>query len=344
MNGRRIMDLAEKITTLRKQKGWSQEELANQLDISRQSVSKWESRMSVPDLDKILKLSAIFGVSTDYLLKNEIDDMGCNAVPSENFSEGQGYGTYGEEMPRNNARVVTWEEAENYMDITKAISRRIAAAISMYILSPVMLILLTGMSGEHIISMGEDSAAGMGLVILLCIVAAATVVVVFYGMKVSKYEYLEKEPIRLEQGLRSRVEQRKEEYEDTFRKFTTLGIALCILSVVPLFLALTFNMEEIFYIYAVSCLLVIVSCGAFFLVWAGSINGSFQKLLEEGDYTREKKQSSGIAGFYWCLITAAYLGASFLTKRWDMTWIIWPCAGVFWGAIAGLMAARKGRR
>lgn len=49
-----IMDFAEKIIMLRKQKGWSQEELATQLDISRQSVSKWESRMSVPDLDKVL--------------------------------------------------------------------------------------------------------------------------------------------------------------------------------------------------------------------------------------------------------------------------------------------------
>lgn len=49
-----IMDFAEKIIMLRKQKGWSQEELATQLDISRQSVSKWESRMSVPDLDKVI--------------------------------------------------------------------------------------------------------------------------------------------------------------------------------------------------------------------------------------------------------------------------------------------------
>ncbi|MCI7619014.1 MAG: helix-turn-helix domain-containing protein, partial [Firmicutes bacterium] len=46
------MSLAEKITMLRKQKGWSQEELSNQLDVSRQSVSKWESSASIPELDK----------------------------------------------------------------------------------------------------------------------------------------------------------------------------------------------------------------------------------------------------------------------------------------------------
>lgn len=61
------MILAEKIISLRKQMGWSQEELAGQLSVSRQSVSKWELGASIPDLDKILKMSELFGVSTDYL-------------------------------------------------------------------------------------------------------------------------------------------------------------------------------------------------------------------------------------------------------------------------------------
>ena len=67
------MILAEKIMEMRKKNGWSQEELAYQLGVSRQSVSKWESGASIPDLERILKLSEIFGVSTDYLLKEEIE-------------------------------------------------------------------------------------------------------------------------------------------------------------------------------------------------------------------------------------------------------------------------------
>lgn len=74
------MKLAEKIMALRKQRGWSQEELAQQLSVSRQSVSKWESGASVPDLDKILKMSEIFDVSTDALLKKEMDLNERNAV------------------------------------------------------------------------------------------------------------------------------------------------------------------------------------------------------------------------------------------------------------------------
>ena len=68
------MILGEKIVQLRKQRGWSQEELASQLGISRQSVSKWESGASIPDLDKIIKMSSLFGVTTDYLLKEEIEE------------------------------------------------------------------------------------------------------------------------------------------------------------------------------------------------------------------------------------------------------------------------------
>ena len=67
------MILAEKIMRLRKKNGWSQEELAGKLGVSRQSVSKWESAMSIPDLDKILAMSEIFEVSTDYLLKDSLE-------------------------------------------------------------------------------------------------------------------------------------------------------------------------------------------------------------------------------------------------------------------------------
>ena len=67
------MKLSEKMMILRKQKGWSQEELAEKLEVSRQAVSKWESGQASPDIEKILKISQLFEVSTDVLLKEEYD-------------------------------------------------------------------------------------------------------------------------------------------------------------------------------------------------------------------------------------------------------------------------------
>lgn len=79
------MILADKIINLRKKNGWSQEELAEKLNVSRQAVSKWEGAQSTPDLEKILLMSKIFGVTTDFLVKDEIEmeDISEDAENSE---------------------------------------------------------------------------------------------------------------------------------------------------------------------------------------------------------------------------------------------------------------------
>lgn len=70
------MEISEKILQLRKANHMTQEELAEKLDVSRQSVSKWESGQSVPDIDKLVSLSQIFQVTTDSLLKpSELDEL-----------------------------------------------------------------------------------------------------------------------------------------------------------------------------------------------------------------------------------------------------------------------------
>ena len=77
------MNISNRIIRLRKQKGWSQEELAEKLDVSRQSVSKWESSASVPDLTRILQMSELFGVTTDYLLKGDGESFSAGTAEIE---------------------------------------------------------------------------------------------------------------------------------------------------------------------------------------------------------------------------------------------------------------------
>lgn len=76
------MILADKIIKLRKKNGWSQEELADKMNISRQAISKWESSQTLPDLERILQLSSLFKVTTDYLLKDEIENEDLMSNPS----------------------------------------------------------------------------------------------------------------------------------------------------------------------------------------------------------------------------------------------------------------------
>ncbi len=82
------MDFSEKLLTLRKAKNLTQEELAEKLNVSRQSVSKWESGQAVPELDKIVAISTVFDVTTDYLLKSsEIDDLSVKTEMLEKQQE-----------------------------------------------------------------------------------------------------------------------------------------------------------------------------------------------------------------------------------------------------------------
>ena len=78
------MKIGEKITLLRMNKNISQEALAEMLGVSRQSVSKWEMGGALPQIDKVLQLSKIFGASTDELLRDEIDISGLSAKPKKN--------------------------------------------------------------------------------------------------------------------------------------------------------------------------------------------------------------------------------------------------------------------
>lgn len=82
------MTFGEKIQLLRKQKGLSQEKLSEQLEVSRQAISKWELGESLPDTENVVRLSKLFNVSIDYLLNDEInieDDMSVVQKNTDNF-------------------------------------------------------------------------------------------------------------------------------------------------------------------------------------------------------------------------------------------------------------------
>ena len=80
------MQLSENIAQLRKAMGLSQEQLAEQVGVSRQSISKWETGQSAPELDKLIALSRVFGVSTDALLGNDAPETGdASMAPMESY-------------------------------------------------------------------------------------------------------------------------------------------------------------------------------------------------------------------------------------------------------------------
>ena len=326
------MILADKIIDLRKKSGWSQEELAEKLDVSRQSISKWEGAQSVPDMARIIRLSEVFGVSTDYLLKDELEPAAPAALPDTGSP----------------VRTVGMEEAVAFLEMKLLNAGRVALGVMMCVLSPVLLILLAGGQDAGKLALTEEQAAGVGLVVFFLMIGGAVALFVTSGLRSSRFEHLEKEPIDTLYGVSGMVRERREQFRPVFARQLTVGIVLCVLSMLPIGVCLLFCGESEFpYIVATCVMLAVIAAGVLLIVRAAIVWGGFQILLEEGDYTREAKADVDIhANFgkvYWLLVTAGYLAVSFLTNAWDRTWIIWPVAGVAYGAAFVIAKALKRR-
>ena len=133
-------------------------------------------------------------------------------------------------------------------------------------------------------------------------------------------------------------------------KRNTIGVVLCILSVLPLFALMCVpGVPDGYYSLAVCALLLLVGIACLLLVRTGSMRGAVDKLLEQGDYTRENKAKSRFVGAvsaaYWLVVTAAFLFYTFGPNgngQPQYSWFIWAIAGVLYGALmAALSVYRK---
>ena len=328
------MILADKIINERKKLGLSQEDLADRLDVSRQSVSKWESAQSTPDLGRILKMSEIFGVSTDYLLKDEMEEVVATGELMQDSAISAG----------GSRRYVSLEEASDFLKKVEKTTPLTACGVSMCILSPVVLIAMAGFSALGFVP--EAVAAGVGLITLFILIAVAVFIFIMNDRDLKPYEFLETETIETAYGVDGMVREKKAAFEKKHTLFIALGVVLCILSSLPLIigsLIATTQKQENIIPLLVSVLLIIVATGVNLIIRAGGIMESYNKLLQEGDYNAEGKKASKavgkIASIYWPVVLAGYLAWSFITMAWEMTWIVWPVAAVLFGAVAGITKA-----
>ena len=319
------MILADKIMTLRKKAGWSQEELAARLNISRQSVSKWEGAQSIPDMDKVVQMSRLFGVTTDFLLKDELE-----------IEEH----TQSEPMDEPPLRRVTMEEASAYLALRRAAAPKMALATFLCIISPVALLMLAAMSEVSRFGISENAASGIGLCGLLVLVAIGVALFLTCSAKVRDFAFLEEEPFETEYGVSGMVKERMQDFAGTYSWLNITGTVLCILSAVPLFVSMCMETADVVYVAAVCLLLIIAGIGCVAFTYGGTIHASMERLLEEGDYTRQQKSRRGVKGaistIYWLLVTAIFMWYTFGPNgngQARYSWFIWAIAGVMYAAV-----------
>lgn len=321
------MILADKIINERKKNGWSQEELADMLGVSRQSVSKWESAQSIPDLQKILKMAEVFNVSTDYLLKEDMEPD-TNATPVS-YSENTDTFTP--------LRRVSMEEASEYIALRKAVLPKVGLGVFLCITCPVVLILLAGLQSAHVITASENVVVAIGLLVLFAQIGTAVWLFISQGGKLGKYAFLEQESFDTEYGVDGMARERLAASEPYNTRALTVGVLLCVLGCVPLVITAVLGAPSVVIVAMVCLLLLAIGCAVYMFIAICGVYSSYKVILQADDYTAEQKKRNKklepLSRIYWLFITVVYLAVSFITGRWDITWIIWAVSGVLFALI-----------
>jgi len=321
------MTLAEKILALRKRNQWSQEDLAEKLNVSRQSISKWESAAAVPDINRILELATLFGVTTDYLLKDDLEPAAQDTPATVTEAD-------------TRTRIAA-EEARDFIQSKAYAGKQIALGTVLCILSPVLLILFSGL--EDAGKMSEVLAYGAGIIVLLSMVSAAVAVFIISSSKMKRFHSLLQNDFILMDDAMEMVKAQRASFENPYLVKIITGIVLCIFSVIPLIIAGILESPDLLMIMLTAVLFVIVSAGVYLLITASTVKDSYCQLLQEETFDpaekAEEKKVETFGSVYWPIVVAVYLGWSLTTNKWGITWIVWPVAALLF---VGIVAALKG--
>lgn len=314
------MILADKIINERKKNGWSQEELAEKLSVSRQSISKWEGAQAVPDLQRILKMAEVFNVSTDYLLKDEIEEEPSSA----------GSVTYSEDVPP--LQKVSMEEANSFLKYKSWELPRIGIGVGLCITCPAVLIFLLGQSIPEGSVISESLATGIGLLCLFIQITIGVILFVRADIKGKEFEFISKNDIDTEYGVEGLAKDLKIKYTQKHTILLIVATCLSILCCVPLILTAVAEAGDTIIMSMVSLLLILAAVSMYiFTITCGTMD-SYNMLLQEKDFSHNKKlvkkKLAPFNSIYWSIVTAIFLGYSFLTRNWEYSWIIFALAGV----------------
>ncbi|MRG61439.1 hypothetical protein GE115_16400 [Agromyces sp. CFH 90414] len=249
---------------------------------------------------------------------------------------------------------VTHDEAERYAEARRRTEPRLAAAVAMFVVSPAPLLALVTLSTGGTIGLGQDHAVLIGLACLLVVVVAAVLMLVRRDHELARFRRLTAGEFTRVPGVDRWADELAAELAPKRATALQVAIGLWILAASPV-LAMSLLAEPAvtssWIGVAVAGTLIMVATGLVVFIsanWAQSVAETLTKTDSNayaGYAGNERRSIVGvIAAFYWPLVVAIFLAWSFLGSAWGISWIIWPIAGVLFGALAsGLSAVERYR-
>ena len=218
------MKLGQKIAELRKKSGLSQEALAEKMNVSRQAVSKWESNQSIPDIEKIVDLSELFGVTTDYLLKN--------GTPSFELP-----GKSSEEKIEKALPAITDQEIDQYLEVAKKAAHFESLSIALFFLAIASFCLFS-----TLVFISHNIFGTVAYIAPIIIIAIALGYFIHAKLMMHEFKSITQNKFALTSTQNDLIDSSAHEFRNKNNRRIVIGVVLCILAIIPLILIWTLHL------------------------------------------------------------------------------------------------------
>lgn len=295
------MIFADKLIELRKRNGMSQEDLANQLNVTRQAISKWESAQSMPDSSNIAQMSKLFGVSEDTLLN---DDKGLDG--NDDFTT---------------SKVLSKNEASLFIKHSQKSARVYSMAVMLFIMA--LGVYFTVNSNYFCCAWGDTATIIVSAILSVGLVAVGVPIWLAWSFKNPNCIYNGKTLSVAPENIEY-VKNKREDFRYIRKTYNAIGIVMCILCAIPLMVVRRLDVQNFDLVLGV--VIIVIGVAVKFLVYASVANRSFQRLFGDGWYApRGKKISSAMAkttAIFWSAVLVTYLAHRLLSDHWYKSWTI----------------------
>lgn len=295
------MAFNENLQTLRKMRGISQEQLAEQLEVSRQAVSKWESGNGYPETEKLLALCNIFDCSMDILMKGKISEDSTG-------------------------------DKKNYESLQNRFSKGIAFGVGIILLGTTIFLYFCGVANMAKTATLEERYVILGLIILLCCIVVAVPLFIILGIELANFD---EKHTRLPYFY---SEEEIEEFNKKYRRAIAFGVALILVGVIWLIalygLRLVSEESTMPVVVMMGCITIAVPNFTYFGIQKGKYDiEEYNRVHSEEGEKRETKVDK-ICSVIMLTSTALFMASGFLFNLWKINWIVFPIGGILCGIVS----------
>lgn len=303
------MAFSDNLIYLRKQLNYTQEELAERLGVTRQTVSKWEGGLCYPEMDKILALCDLSGCSLELLMRGSLED-----------------GSFA--PPLHTEQTETADQSER---VAAAFSQlcRYAAGIA----AGVFLVLLGVAACVFCASYGQERMEIIGAAVLLVLIAAAVFLFIISGLSNRNAQIEDGRSVSYPASLRRRIARHQAITVSVATAMILLGVACLILCS---------SLSEPALVRVTAAFLLLIGVSAFLYVYDG-IRFFYVSERQTSRKSRKNKRSDRleetVSGVIMLSATALFLLLGFLFSLWHPAWIVFPIGGIACGIASTVIHA-----